>query len=130
MCLEFLSFKEIPYEWAIPYSRRRPYILCVCQKSQKCTLKAANFPVYNYIIQKREKVGAENIKCIRTNFNKLLQPKQETWVPNINVKWHKANTLWTSKNLDLQWKWWQLLKLNSTQSLIFCEGKISTLLGL
>lgn len=124
LCLEFLSFKEIPY------FRRKPYIHCVCQKSQKCTPKAANFPACNYIIKKRRKAGAENIKFIRTNFNKLLQPKQETWVPNFNVKWHKTNTLWTSKNLGLQWKWWQLLKLNSTQSLIFCEGKISTLLGL
>lgn len=99
-----VSFKETPSEQAIPYSRRRPYILCVCQKSQKCTLKAANFPLCNYIIQRREKVGAEIIKCIRMNFNKLLQPKQETWAPNINVKWHKTHyehaKIWISNGND------------------------------
>lgn len=78
-----------------------------------------NFPGCNYIIQRRK------IKWIL-----VLQSKQGTWVPNINVKWHKTNTLWTSRILDLQWKCWQLLQLNSTQSLIFFEGKICTLLGL
>ena len=61
--------------------------VCVCQNSQKCTLKRMNFPVRKYIIQRRKKIGAGYLLTyIKMNFNKLFQSKQGTWVPNIKVK--------------------------------------------
>lgn len=49
-------------------------------------VQRVNFPECKYIIQKRRKIEAGYLKCIKMNFNKLFQSKQETWVPNINVK--------------------------------------------
>lgn len=111
------SFKETPNELAILYSRRRSYIqynlkkkclqgkkcfkldcsghymmVRVCQNSEMYT-KRSEFSC-KWIIQRRKKIGAGYLlKCIKTTFSKLFQPKQGTWVPNMNVKLHKTNTL-------------------------------------